>query len=310
MKKFFNTASAALFAATLAFVACNSAEQAGRDTIPLVKQLLADHDGHCYELLSSFDASSSSGNVVIADTRERAEFIAGKYMGCDYFDNINAKEVPDLLPDFAGEQFVTMYVSPAADEASLREQGVKLLLEALDSSFNGKALVVNVPSLQYYGVFDADTLMRSIGVSVPVIYPLAGIAASADGPVGVIKDPSTPDEVYSGIFGDDVVVFANDEDYEGTPLRHFLEHCSDMDTKAVRTLVLDDYRYTPEELMSDWQSLLEEGTSESIALRQCAASGLRIIDTREAAARECYRLFRERNIFTHNIAYPQLRKDV
>ena len=44
---------------------------------------------------------------------------------------------------------------------------------------------------------------------------------------------------------------------------------------------------------------------ENLQLRQLIARDYRVVSTLETASETCYREFRKRNVFTHDIAYPK-----
>ena len=108
------------------------------------------------------------------------------------FDNIDGREQPDELHDFAGETFTPVFDmanSPyagyieAENIPAMREAAVSMAVASLGSScysntfdedmtssrIPAKVLIVDSPYLCRYALKDIDTLLVSAGIDVPVL---------------------------------------------------------------------------------------------------------------------------------------------
>ncbi|MBO6248680.1 MAG: hypothetical protein J6N54_07715 [Bacteroidales bacterium] len=125
-------------------------------------------------------AGKASGTIVLVGDPMRCLSLSEKMIGCDEFDNVDAREVSDGLPDFAGETIVSIFdfIVPSYDSLSVegvdstlfRERAVKNALAALDSSVACKVLVLCSPQLGVKGGDDVVDLFGKIGCDVPVIF--------------------------------------------------------------------------------------------------------------------------------------------
>lgn len=291
---------------------CHRTVKTGPDTTAFVKQILAQRTSHVKTLLTSFNASSPDGNIVIIDAPERASAIADKFLGSDYYDNIDAKSNPDLLPDFAGETIAPMGIKfQSGSEEEYRNLAVRSVIDAVDSLYDAKLVVITAPELSDIGVFDVDTLLTSTGADLPVIYPLVLASAETSGRVGIIASSNVSKEYYRLLFGSDAFIYEWDEADDAGVLSSLLsEYLAQGSAAALSCIVIDDFRFSQAQINEEWHSLLTEENAENFKLRQATTKDFVIVDTREIAAKAVFQVLRDRNLFTHKVAYPQLRKDV
>ena len=121
-----------LAAVLLSAASCREREAPLRDTIPYVKQLAVDTTG-AFSLVKAYRSAGARGSI--------AAVLAARLLVADEVDNIDAKPVPDRLPDFAGESFdifLDEYNAPylrlaKSSPDSLREVAVRSAVIAVDT---------------------------------------------------------------------------------------------------------------------------------------------------------------------------------
>ncbi len=182
----------ALFMAALllgAILSCSRRVETGFDSLELVDILVRDSLPVLQHKAAR--AGSADGKIILLGDVETFPRLCALMKEEDAFDNVDAKAVPDGLPDFAGETIVPLVdftQSPFSEMLSgndgpraLKELAVRLSLAALDSSLNCKVLVICSPLMAEYGGDDISDFYEKIGCNVPVIY-------SADTTVSLSKE--------------------------------------------------------------------------------------------------------------------------
>lgn len=225
----------------------------------------------------------------------------------------------------------------AGNEQYLRELTVRQVVSAIDtlcyiSPFdrNGmgrkstsKLIVLASPYMSAYGRFDADTLFASAGVKSPVVCPIDEAFAkvfshahSKEGlNVGVISSPGgMASGAYGivfnkyarkyGLMGSECVVFETGDAED--PLVEFTDkYLSAGYTDPLDAIIVDDFTLDVDEIRASQMRVTSVMSEESLTYSKLFTKDFMIYDTMSAATEACYRLMRERNIFTHNVAYPQ-----
>ncbi len=166
-----------LISSVIAAFSCSRRVENGYRTIAYVNALLTDSLPELKTLAES-NGKQSGALVIVGDPRGCLR-LSERMMICDEFDNIDARNVSDGLPDFAGETIVSILnfadtagsILPAEKgaEASLRELAVKGAVAALRNPFRCKILLICSPALSEYGGDDVVDLFERIGCPVPVI---------------------------------------------------------------------------------------------------------------------------------------------
>ncbi len=332
----------------IALCSCGRNNKVAEPYLPLVKQALTDTSSVAWHLLDGYEPCSISGSIGLIGDFGPLYSLVSEFLRSDRFDNIDGREIPDELHDFAGET-----LSPVFDVANapydgyinaenipaMREAAVSMTLASLGSvSYSNtfdevltaaripaKVLIVASPYLCRYAMRDIDTMLVSKGIEIPVLsltdemfrragerHPEGVIAVLADGrelKYGLYKD------VYGRVRGDS----------EHFP--SYVEHAdSGLDSRTAFTAFLDTYISSgaSEKISAvlvgtssdslnvrDLSAALEQiRTSQGLDMenyRSVLADDFEFISGEDAVVRACYRVLRQRNLFTHRIAYPSVK---
>ena len=332
--------------AVLLVAGCRETVGSGRPTVPFVEKILGGH-GREWALVSGFNPAEPKGSIALVGPSDRNAELAGRFLTGDYFDNIDGRLAPDGLPDFAGERVDV--ISDMANlpygaflggrEDSLRTVTVRNFLFALDTTLsigafdnerlerkeNAKIVVFTSPLSAAYGAFDVDTLVRSAGKAVPVIFParmLLGRQLDRNIPhlqVAVVTDSLTARSgVYPAVFdelaaqrgqlGCGCVAFPCDSvSYAGDILDGYRAAGGNMPVSAV---IVDDPSVDLDAVRDSFGWIMRVQSEANLGYRKLIADNFVIIDASRAVTDECYRLLRRTNNFTHDIAYPFKREYV
>lgn len=335
----------ALLAAALA-PGCRETVGTGRPTVPFVEHILSGR-GSDWSLVAGFDPTDPKGSIALVGPSDRNARLAKRFVEGDVFDNIDGRLAPDGLPDFAGERIDVIsdranlpyeaFLDGRGD--SLRTVTVRNLLFALDTTLsigafdneklerkeNSKIVVFTSPLSAAYGAFDVDTLVRTAGKAVPVIFPARLILGSLldraipHQHVAVITDsltaaagayPRVFDELAAarGQLGCGCVAFSSDSlSYAGTLLDGYRAAGGNMPISAV---VVDDPTVDIEAVRDSFDWIMRVQSEANLTYRKLIAERFVIVDAGRAVTDECYRILRRTNNFTHDIAYPFTREYV
>lgn len=207
-------------------ISCTPQVEVSPNAIPYVRQILSDQSGPEMAVLSASNSINSSDNIFLIGSAERCRALSERFLTSDEHDNVDGKFVPDMLPDFSGENISSIYDgynSPYkkflenGTEESLKEISVKNAIMALDTVCHvspydkvglgykkrAKIIVLTSPYNACYGYFDVDTLFRSAGCVVPVICPVSALIENVfDNHAGnlMVGVVARKDEVESGIY--------------------------------------------------------------------------------------------------------------
>ncbi len=331
---------AAALLAVLLPSGCRETAETGRRTVPYVQQILSTH-GHEWSLLSGFDPADPKGSISLVGPEARNRALAERFLAGDDFDNIRGNTAPDELPDFAGERIDILtdrantpyesFLGPGED--SLRTVTVRNFLFAIDTMLsigafdndrlerkeNSKVVVFTSPMSAAFGAFDIDTLVRSVGRQIPVIFPsrlmferqfdrniphlhVAVITDSLSAESGVY--PLIFDEMAAerGLLGCGCVAFACDSvSYAGDILDSYRQAGGNMPLSAI---IVDDPGADIEAIRDSFGWILHVQSEANLGYRRLMTDGFTVIDARREVTDACYKLLRRTNNFTHNISYP------
>lgn len=225
-------------------------------------------------------------------------------------------------------------------EMQLREVSVRTALMALDTVVRAtpydrdnlrwkapaKVIVLASPLMSEFGFYDIDTLCRMTGKDVPLISPVHAMMkqafASHDGAlnIGVWSDGTM---LGSGVFryvfdrmltpekaGSTLTELCPDTDttgYAGESFLRFLEMYRNAGAgKKLDVLLVDDGEVDVLQLDEMLQEIRKAETFAMMNYDNMLSRDFRIVDMTGAVKTECYRLMRERNLFTHYVAFPQV----
>lgn len=336
----FLSISAAVLLAALVAGGCRETAGPGRRTVPFVERTLSER-GRDWALVSGFNPSDSRGSIALVGPVDRNDLLADRFLTGDDFDNIDGRLAPDELPDFSGERIDIIYDMAnlpyesflGGNEDSLRAVTVRNFLSALDTTLslgafdneklerkeNAKLVIFTSPLSAEFGAFDVDTLVRTAGKSVPVIFPARLILGKqldrniAHLHVAVVTDSVTArsgayqrvfDELAAerGLLGCGCVAFQTDSlSYAGDLLDGYRAAGGNMPLSAV---VIDDPTVDIGAVRDSFDWIMRVQSEANLGYRKLIADGFVVIDASRAVTDECYRILRATNNFTHDIAYP------
>lgn len=269
--------------------ACRQGDNGERKVVPLVGTIVSDRSEPYNSLLSSFDLKSSDGGLVLFGAESEVSALGEYLLHSDLFDNVDARRKPDLLPDFSGEKIVEVTLGNASllsdtlgGGLKLRTASIKAMLSAVDTLVGGKAVVLTSPAMCSYGKFDIDSLQRAFSLGNLVFCPLELMAdATEGGRVAVLG--AYPEGVYEEYFK-----YRDDVDYVG----------------ALTPSQMADSLHTELDRLSADVILVDACGQDTDSLR-LSHPYLRFVDWKEQTGKALYLALRERNAFTHKVAYPQ-----
>ena len=321
-----------------AVLSCQENQTVVRDTIPYVKQIAVDTTG-TFSLVSSYRTAGTKGSIAVIGEPEAASRLASFLLSADNVDNIDGKAKPDRLPDFAGESFDIIldeynapYVRMAASSPdSLREVAVRNAVIAVDTvaysnaldpksrlkASRAKVFVLANSLLSEYGKFDIDTLFKMAGREAVILTPVEAMlraAADAGYKSVAVWAPAEARSAYENAARElvpqmDVTVVSTTGNGLLRPafrdmLRIYrsLKPGSNLDA-----VLLDSFTADLEELGDEKEHIHRQITEEDMAFDRILMPRFRFIEPNATLTSALYRLLREKNLFTHDIAYPYVR---
>lgn len=200
---------------------------------------------------------------------------------------------------------------------------------------SGKLVVLYSPYLAAYGAFDVDTLFTTTGAHVPVIVAAEEMMSyvmdqrpGAAVHVGMLSDARTvASGVYASLFrelcdrrGDHYSVmsafsvpeeaYADSASHQDPAVpfdafKRILDQCAKSGkATALDALVVDDPSVSIDSLRTSYQRILSQPSDENAYYRKMLAKGFFFVDGAQVITDTCYNYLRDKNLFTHNIAYP------
>ncbi len=323
-------------AVLLSLVACHERKTVLRDTIPYVKQLAVDTAG-TYPLLQSYRSAGTRGSIVLIGEPEATLSLASQFKSVDAVDNIDGKAVPDSLPDFSGESFdvvMDLYNAPyirmaSSSPDSLREVAVRNAVMAVDSiaysnaldaasrlpKSRAKVFVLASSLLTEFGCFDIDTLFRMVGREPVILTSVEAMLdeASRSGCKRVaVWAPEQARPAYEAAArktGLELTVVSTTGNGILRPaFRDMLRiYRTNHPNDVLDAVLLDSFTADPDELYAEQEHIHRQITEEDMAFDRILAPHFRFIEPKASLTSACYRLLREKNLFTHDIAYPSVR---
>ncbi|MBR1872123.1 MAG: hypothetical protein IJ795_02815 [Bacteroidales bacterium] len=334
-------ASLCLFAA----VSCREKKVTGAASIPFVEEILSDTTSRNYSLVSSYDSDYHGGTISITGAPEDVMLLAEAFITADMSDNIDGKKGGDMLPDFAGEVIAPVLDvanAPYEDyftlgnDAFLKEVAVRNFLFALDTvslispfdpahtarKVKAKTIILASSLQAVSGQAEIDTLCRVANPGVEVISALDAMMADAAACKGSSvlwttrerRDLAVFDKYFERHPAYRCPVYSPAIDSlrdEGSVGGRLLDMLDDMaasgKTLRIGAIVLDDNELSPSELQEAIDMVRDTDDDYLLVYKNMLAPDCKCISAGESVTRLCYRRMRERNSFTHRIAYPSLK---
>ncbi len=210
-------------------VSCGRKDRAGEPYLPLVGQAISDTSSAAWHLLAGYEPGQVSGSIAAIGDFNPLVRLVSEFLSSDRFDNIDGREIPDELHDFAGETLAPVFDIANAPYAGhvdggtvsqLRGAAVSMAVASLGSisysnTFDSqmtasripaKILVVASPYLCRYAMSDIDTLFAAKGIDIPVLSLSEELFRRAgerhpDGLVALIADGKELERgLYRGVY--------------------------------------------------------------------------------------------------------------
>ena len=322
----------------VALASCNEQPVVLRDTIPYVKQLAVDTTGS-FRLIHAYRTAGTKGSIAVIGEPEDAARLASILLTADDVDNISGRATPDRLPDFAGETFDILldeYNAPylrmaGSSPDSLREVAVHNAVIAVDSvaysnaldprsrlsKTRAKVFVLANSLLAEYGQFDIDTLFKMAGREAVILTPVEAMlqeAARSGYKSVAVWAPAEARSAYENAARElvpnmDVTVVSTTGNGILRPaFRDVLRIYRSLKPGGnLDAVLLDSFTVNQQELEDEKEHIHRQITEEDMAFDRILMPHFRFIDPGIALTSALYRLLRERNLFTHDIAYPTVR---
>ena len=327
-----------VLALLVALASCNERQVVLRDTIPYVKQLAVDTTGS-FRLIHAYHTAGTKGSIVVIGEPAAAGRLASVLLEADFVDNIDGRSKPDRLPDFAGETFDILldeyndpYIRMAGSSPdSLREVAVRNAVIAVDSvaysnaldprsrlsKTRAKVFVLANSLLAEYGQFDIDTLFKMAGreaiILTSVEATLQECVRSGYKSVAVWA-PTEARSAYENVAKaltpnmDVTVVSTTGNGILRPAFRDMLRVYRSLKPGSnLDAVILDSFTVNQEELEAEKEHIHRQITEEDMAFDRILMPHFRFVDPSVAVTGALYRLLREKNLFTHDIAYPTIR---
>lgn len=330
----------------MVLTACERNKKVSEPYLPFVKQALTDTSSVSRHILDNYVPDNVAGSIAVIGDFDPVCRMVSDFLCSDRFDNIDGREQPDELHDFAGETFTPVFDmanSPyagyieAENIPAMREAAVSMAVASLGSScysntfdeemtsprIPAKVLIVDSPYLCRYALKDIDTLLVSAGIDVPVL-SLSDEMMNRAGkrhPNGLIAVLAGSKEIEHGLYKG---VY---ERCRNGSFPDYIEHTvSGGDSKTIFMEFLDNYLASGAQdkisavlvgVSSDslnvraLSEVLEEiRTSQGLEMENYRAvldENFEFIGGEDAVIQACYNVLRDHNLFTHRIAYPSVK---
>ena len=322
----------------VALVSCREHQAVVRDTIPYVKQIAVDTTG-TFALVHSYRSAGTKGSIAVIGEPGAASRLASFLLAADNVDNIDGRARPDRLPDFAGESFdiiLDEYNTPytrmaASSPDSLREVAVRNAVIAVDTvayfnaldpksrlkTSSAKVFVLANSLLSEYGKFDIDTLFKMAGREAIILTPVEAMlknAADAGCKSVAVWAPAEASSAYENAAleltpqMDVTVVSTTGNGLLRPAFRDMLRIYRSLKPGTnLDAVLLDSFTADLEELDDEKEHIHRQITEEDMAFDRILMPHFRFIEPNTCLTDALYRLLREKNLFTHDIAYPTVR---
>ncbi len=314
------------------------------DVLPFVKRAMTDTTFAAYHCIEGYIPYEKDGTIAVIGDYESVYGFTEDFVSADYFDNIDAREQPDELHDYAGETVTPVFdlantpysgFLDAGNVPALRETAVAMAVASMDGSCysnlyeekarsqrrRAKILVLSSPYLCSFAYKDICSLFASKTDEPPVVSVLDQMFLSAfeDGPEAGVALLAPKEELEHGIYGNVCKRLVQDgrslPEYLEFPLEgkdfreaflHILDSCATAGIRLSRLMFVPPYGYDPDSLSRVIEEIYESPGIDMEVYRSVMAPDFRLTDAFAESLKEVYRIMRHENMFTHRISYPEV----
>ncbi|MBQ9701562.1 MAG: hypothetical protein IJV63_01040 [Bacteroidales bacterium] len=326
-----------VIAALCAVLSCKQAPKAPRPAIALVQSIVEDTTG--IRGIVENKRGAEGAIALIGDPADVA-VLSRRFLTEDRVDNVDGRHKPDSLPDFAGETIQAIldafnapyshFLGEGCSTDSLREAAVNNALSAWDTtsfraSTGGRAklrkasakILIYTSSLQKeFGLFDVDTLLQLTGGQCTILNPvdilLQKVKADGARNIAVWAPQAVKDaRIWEKAFG---------RRADATLSVHIPAPAVDIRNRfrdvlrqyqvtglPLDALILDGYDMDENLIRAEIRLIRLGGTDEDQAFGEMLSKDFRIYNPADALLDSTYELLRKENLFTHQIAWPQVK---
>ncbi len=332
-----------LLAAALLLPSCRRAAEEYRPTIPYVREILSSRNGPEMDVLKRAAAPSVGDDITVIGTPEVCDRFSDLFSRYDRRDNVDGRYHGDGLPDFAGETLVCIadeglasVPGDAPGIGAFREKTVREVLCALDtvlhispydmeglgSKKSSKLIILSGANAVQYGGFDADTLFRSSGCGISLLsMPDLALERVMSSPrrllnVGILYDASASSgEVYSARFalkaaesghGGSLCYTMPTGDRDSLMYRLVRSYLESGHGGALDALIVDDLSVDIDKLKNELAGMVSIMNESSMTYGRLISRDFVMVNSFDETAAAVYDTLRKYNLFTHNIAKPQV----
>ena len=326
-----------VIAALCAVLSCKQAPKAPRPAIALVQSIVEDTTG--IRGIVENKRGAEGAIALIGDPADVA-VLSRRFLTEDRVDNVDGRHKPDSLPDFAGETFQAIldafnapyshFLGEGCSTDSLREIAVTNALSAWDTtsfraSTGGRAklrkasakILIYTSSLQKeFGLFDVDTLLQLTGGQCTLLNPVDVLLqkVKADGArnIAVWAPQAVKDaRIWEKAFGRraDATLSVHTPAPAVDIRNRFRDVLRQYQVTGLPldALILDGYDMDENLIRAEIRLIRLGGTDEDQAFGEMLSKDFRIYNPADALLESTYELLRKENLFTHQIAWPQVK---
>lgn len=326
-----------VIAALCAVLSCKQAPKAPRPTIALVHSIVEDTTG--IRGIVEKKKGADGAIALIGDPADVA-VLSSLFLSRDQADNVDGRQKRDSLPDFAGETIQAIldafnapyshFLGEGCSTDSLREVAVANALSAWDTtsfraSTGGRArlrkasakILIYTSSLQKeYGLFDVDTLLQLTGGQCAILNPVDILLQKlrADGARNIaVWAPQAVKEarIWEKAFGQrsDATLSVHTPAQAVDIRNRFRDVLRQYQVTGLPldALILDGYNMDENLIRAELRLIRLSGTEEDQAFNEMLTKDFRIYNPADALIDGTYEILRKENLFTHQIAWPQVK---
>lgn len=334
-----------ILVSTVLAASCGRVRTAGIDVLPAVGRMIADTSCVEHTILDAYQNDRNGTVAVFGPSEKTlmlTDFLVGCDIFDNVDGKSQTDWLPDFAGEtFVGYMDVLngLYCDffTSGRERELREFVVRGAVAAVSSNsyqtvFSSAPTAVKTPSKVFIlsssfaslAESDVDTLFSAMGKSLPVITPVnalvdKAVSLSRDGCAAGLWADS--DVLASGVYAD---AFHKASIRLGQPVAEYVGFSPEPGGDALSDILSFLDMYVLSGAASPLSVLLLDplqmsyrasGYKDAVATirsdaeyasyRRLLSDGFVVVDAMTAIAESCYRLMREKDLFTHRIAYPE-----